>query len=85
MAGSASTVDLSEGGARLVGPAGFAVGDVVVVTITSDDISIEHQALVVGRQANDADTATLNLAFKTVGERGTAEIRRLIEARTDGV
>jgi hypothetical protein len=79
LAGSASTVDLSEGGARLVGPATFAVGDVVVVTIASGDLSIEHQGLIVGRQPLAAAAATLHVAFKTVEEEARRNIRRLID------
>ena len=80
LAGPATTVDLSEGGARLVGPGGFAVGDVVRVSITGDDVGIEHQGLVVGRTTEKATskTATLHVAFKSLDEPTTIDLRRLI-------
>ena len=77
--GSGSTVDLSEGGARLLGPAAFVVGDVVRVTLTGDDVAVEQQGLVVGRQETDGGQVKLNIAFKTLDERGTIDLRRLID------
>lgn len=76
--GPATTLDLSEGGVRLKGPAAFAVGDVVRVTITNGDLSVEHQGLVVGRQADSTKRATLNVAFKTPDERACIDLRRLM-------
>ena len=78
VSGSATTVDLSEGGVRLKGPAAFAVGDVVRITITSGDLSVEHQGLVVGRQAASTKLATLHVAFRTPDERTSTDLRRLI-------
>ena len=76
-----SVLDLSEGGARIAGPAELAVGDVLVLTIEAAGLGIEHQGLVVGRLADD-EHALLNLAFKTVDEAGRAELRRLIDQAT---
>lgn len=80
LADTASTVDLSEGGARLLGPAAFAVGDVVRVTITSGDLAIERQALIVGRTASTGKKATLNVAFKSPESSDIDELRRLLAA-----
>ncbi|HVM10480.1 MAG TPA: PilZ domain-containing protein [Acidimicrobiales bacterium] len=79
LTGSATTVDLSLGGARLVAPAGFGVGDVVKVALASGDVSIEHQALVVGRQEATRSTATLNLAFKSLDDRSAEVLRRVLD------
>jgi len=79
LSGASSTLDISEGGARLRGPAGFAVGDVVKVTLRSHDVSIEQQGLVVGRQDATGGEAILNVAFKTLDERRTVDLRRLLE------
>ena len=78
VSGPATTVDLSEGGVRLKGPAAFAVGDVVRVTINSGDLSVEHQGLVVGREAVSTKLATLRIAFKTPDERTSIDLRRLM-------
>lgn len=75
----ASTIDLSEGGARLVGPASLAVGDVVRVTITGGDVRVEQQGLVVGHEPAANDEATLNIAFKSLDEREVVDLRRLID------
>lgn len=79
LTGAGSTLDISEGGARLRGPASFAVGDVVRVTLTGDDVAIEQQGLIVGRKGAKSGQATLNIAFKTLDERRTIDLRRLIE------
>lgn len=79
LSGTGSTVDISEGGARLRGPGTFAVGDVVKVTLMGDDVAIEQQGLVVGRQDASGAEAILNVAFKTLDERRTIDLRRLLE------
>lgn len=79
LTGPATTLDLSEGGVRLKGPLAFAVGDVVRVTITSGDLSVAHQGLVVGRQAGASKQATINVAFRTPDERTSIDLRRLME------
>jgi hypothetical protein len=79
VSGPATTVDLSEGGVRLKGPAALAVGDVVRVTITTADLSVERQGLVVGRQAGASKQATLHVAFKTPDARTSIEMGRLLE------
>ena len=79
LSGAGSTVDISEGGARLRGPAGFGVGDVVKVTLTGGDVAIVQQGLVVGRQDAAGSEAILNVAFKTLDEERTVDLRRLIE------
>ena len=79
LTGEASTVDLSAGGARLVGPAAFAVGDVVHLTITGKDMSLEHQGLIVERRPTTGKRATLHVAFRTLGESETLDLRRLLE------
>ena len=80
LSGSASTLDLSEGGACFVGPAGFGVGDVVKVRITRGDIAIERQALIVGRQARSSKQAVFNLAFKVLDGHDPDEVRQILEA-----
>src|SRR5688500_9564234 len=60
----ASTVDLSIGGACLVAPDRFGVGDVVHVLLGSGDLAVEHQGLIVGHQQT-GESAILNIAFKT--------------------
>ena len=80
LSGSASTIDLSEGGACFVGPAGFAVGDVVMVRIARGDVSIERQALVVGRQPRSSKQAVFNLAFKILDGHDPADVRRILDA-----
>lgn len=77
MTGMAMTCDLSEGGVRLVGPDGFNVGDVVLVTITSGDLTIEQQGLIVGRHDDSDDTAMFNVAFKTLSEHDISVVRRM--------
>ena len=79
LSGVGSTIDLSEGGARLRGPGAFAVGDVVKVTLRADDVAIEQQGLVVGRQGAATGEVTLNVAFKTLDEDRSIDLRRLIE------
>jgi hypothetical protein len=79
LSGAGTTVDISEGGARLKGPNGFGVGDVVRVTLTGDDVAIVQQGLVVGRQDTTDGEAILNVAFKTLDEDRTVDLRRLIE------
>lgn len=79
LTGAATTTDLSEGGACVVAPAGFLVGDVVRLALRSDDISVEHQGLVVGRQDDSSKTARLNIAFKSLDDRTAAGLRRLID------
>ena len=80
LSGSASTIDLSEGGACFVAPAGFGVGDVVKVRIARGDVSIERQALVVGRQARSTKQAVLNVAFKILDGHDPADVRRILDA-----
>lgn len=77
--GPATTIDLSEGGVRLRGPASFATGDVVRVTITSGDLSVANQGLVVGQVPESDDVATFNVAFRTLDERSTIDLRRLLD------
>ena len=79
VSGAGSTIDLSEGGARLLGPAALAVGDVVLVTLTGADLSVEQQGLVVGRTGGTRGQATLNVAFKTLDDERTIDLRRLID------
>lgn len=79
ISGAGSTIDISEGGARLVGPAALVVGDVVRVTLTGSDVSVEQQGLVVGRQEAARGQATLNIAFKTLDDQRTIDLRRLID------
>lgn len=83
-AAPAATIDLSEGGARLTGPAAFGVGDVVRVTITTEDISVENQGLIVGRQPGSGGQATLNVAFRTPDEEQAAKLRRVINSDSEG-
>lgn len=79
LSGAGTTLDISEGGARLVGPAAFAVGDVVKVMLTGDDVAIEQQGLVVGRTDGTGGQATLHVAFKSLDEDRSIDLRRLIE------
>jgi hypothetical protein len=79
LSGPATTVDLSLGGARVVAPGGFGVGDVVRLALTSGDLSIEHQALVVGRQDESRSSVTLNLAFKSLDDRSAEVLRRVLD------
>ena len=81
LAGPASTIDVSEGGARLLGPVALTVGDVVRVSIRRGDLTVERQALIVGRQSapGSPDQAMLNVAFKTPGYTDTGDLRRIIE------
>lgn len=69
-----STVDLSEGGARVAGVPGFSVGDVIVVSIAGDGVAVEHQGLVVGASA----AGELNVAFKSLDEGAVVDLRRLL-------
>lgn len=79
LAGNGSTIDLSIGGARLVGPSAFAVGDVVRLALAGDGVTIEHQGLVVGKQDGPSKSmATLHVAFKSLDEQKTIDLRRLI-------
>jgi hypothetical protein len=81
LTGPASTVDLSAGGSQLVGPAGFAVADVIQVTISSGDLSVENQGLVVARRPLDDGRAALHVAFKTLDDRSAVDLRRMIDLR----
>ena len=80
LVGAAATVDLSEGGARLTGPAGFVVGDVVRLSIERDDVVVERQGLVVARhpQPGSKKTATLHIAFRTTPGADPLDLRELI-------
>lgn len=78
LSASAKSTDLSDGGACVVAPAGFSVGDVVRVTISRGEVAIERQALVVGRQEVSSKTAALNLAFKVLDGHDPAEVRRIL-------
>lgn len=73
-----TTVDLSVGGAAVVSTGELVVGDVVVVSILGAGVSVEQQGLVVGRQADPAGGATLNIAFKTVDAATATELERLL-------
>lgn len=76
--GIATTRDLSEGGACLVGPDTFRVGDVVRVTVTCGDLRIEQQGLVVGRNNERDGGATFNVAFKTPTDDELDALRQII-------
>jgi hypothetical protein len=78
LSGAGVTVDLSDGGARLVGPAAFVVGDVVRISIAEGETMIEHQGLVVGRQSTSTGLATLNVAFRTTPSNDTIDLRGLV-------
>ncbi|HEX4978486.1 MAG TPA: PilZ domain-containing protein [Acidimicrobiales bacterium] len=80
LSASASTLDLSEGGACFVGPDGFGVGDVVRVRISRGELAVERQALVVGKTAQAAKRAALNLAFKMLDGHDPAVIERILAA-----
>lgn len=73
-----TTVDLSVGGAAIVSSGQLAVGDVVVVSVQGPGVSVEQQGLIVGRQADPAGSATLNVAFKTVDAATAADLERLL-------
>ena len=75
---SGSTIDLGEGGACLVAPARFAVGDVVRVSVGSGELAVQHQGLIVGEQKH-AGSATLNIAFRTPDELSRARLRELLD------
>lgn len=76
--GRGTTVDLSVGGAAILSSGAFAVGDVVVVSVLGPGVSVEQQGLVVGRQADPAGGAALNIAFKTVDDATAADLERLL-------
>lgn len=73
--GRGTTVDVSEGGARLAGPSGFSVGDVVVVTIDapSGDLSVSNQGLVVGVSPD------LHVAFRSMEDDAAVDLRRVLD------
>ena len=77
------TVDLSEGGAGILGSDRFQVGDVVVLTVGSVELDIGYQGLVVGRRPEGDDTDTrrqlLNVAFKTMKDDTLRSLQRLVE------
>lgn len=74
-----ATVDLSEGGAGVEASEAFAVGDVVVLSVAAEGVSIEHQGLVVGRRPADAEGRTVvNIAFKTMSDQTLRSLRRLL-------
>ena len=74
------TVDLSEGGAGIVAPDGFNVGDVVILTVGSVDVEIGYQGLVVGRRedAPTEDGQVLNIAFKTMRDEMLRSLQALL-------
>jgi hypothetical protein len=76
-----SVVDLSLGGALVQGTERLSIGDVIVLTIQSAEVTVEHQGLVVGQRHSGAHTL-INVAFKTPDERAAAELRRLIDLRS---
>lgn len=78
LTGPSATIDLSEGGARLLGPTGFTVGDVVKVSITRGDTNVERQGLVVRCEPTTAERATLHVAFRTTAGSDTVDLRELI-------
>ena len=79
--GTAHTRDLSERGARLVGPDAFGVGDVVLVTINSGEVPLAVQGLVVGSKPHLGRDAMLNVAFKTLSDEDRAKLRKLVDLR----
>ena len=81
VATSASTVDLSEGGACLATPDQFVVGDVVLLSIGPGELAVQHQGLIVGHKSRAGDTAILNIAFKTPSEQELARLQQLIDLR----
>ena len=78
LTGPSATIDLSEGGARLLGPSGFVVGDVVRVAITRGDTAVERQGLVVRCEPASRGRSTLHVAFRTTEHRDTVDLRALI-------
>ena len=72
------TLDLSEGGARVTAGPGFAVGDVVRLTIDGGELTVEHQGLVVGAETV-GDGLTLNVAFKSFDDAKAVDLRRIID------
>jgi hypothetical protein len=73
-----TTVDLSVGGAAILSSGEFSVGDVVVVSVLGPGVSVEQQGLIVGRLADPAGGAALNIAFKTVDDATAADLERLL-------
>jgi hypothetical protein len=76
------TVDLSEGGAGILATETFNVGDVVVLSVGSQGMSVDYQGLVVGRRGQD-DGQLLNLAFKTLPAEAVKALERLLAATAD--
>lgn len=70
-----STVDLSEGGVRVAGTPGFAVGDVVLVSIAADGVAVSNQGLVVG----SSPAGDLHVAFKSLDEHAVVDLRTLLD------
>jgi hypothetical protein len=82
------TVDLSEGGAGIVGSGRFQVGDVVVLTVDTDDLGIGYQGLIVGRHEADGSgepgRQLLNIAFKTMKDDTLKSLQRLLTRHGTG-
>jgi hypothetical protein len=82
------TVDLSEGGAGIMASDRFQVGDVVVLTVGSEDVDIGYQGLVVGRHPADEETGRgrqlLNIAFKTMRDDTLRSLQRLLQTHGTG-
>lgn len=72
------TVDISEGGAGVVAPNRFNVGDVVVLSVESGGVSVEHQGLVVGSRPAGRSRRTVNIAFKTMSDQTLRALRQLV-------
>ena len=76
-----SVIDLSLGGALIQGTEKLSIGDVIVLTIHADDVTIENQGLVVGQRHSGAHTH-INIAFKTPTDAAIVDLRRVIDLRS---
>lgn len=76
--GTGETVDVGDGGVCVTVPPRFHVGDVVMVRIGDEELSLEHRALVVGLRQDGKD-CVLNLAFGSLRDDEVGRIHDLLE------
>jgi hypothetical protein len=74
------TIDLSEGGAGILGSDRFAVGDVVDLQLEVDGRPLDYRGLIVGSRPADVPGKLLhNVAFRTLDDARIGSLRSLLD------
>lgn len=79
-----TTVDLSEGGVRIVAPTGLVVGDVVMLTLAEETDAVAYRGLVVDVRGADRDGAEdVRVKFAGFNAAMEAAVRTLLARHTE--